>query len=422
VPTAALQSVVVKVVIILKDMADVLNAHGDILFQVVTAQHIQSSIVKNVAGVSNVSVNAKRVSEKLVPNSNGSNRKLVRALQNKPLSPLQVVLNVQVDSQSSSGTNHTADIANWIGSSFATANDRSQYISELQQADNSVFSSVTSVEVLVDGYTPPATPSSNSSKSGLVGIIIGVVVGAVVLLLLLILGCICYRRMSNKKQQSEKTASQNTPDSNAQRAFQTEILVEQQNDDDISTLGDPVGFYGGGMVLQDGERDERTASVGDDYDYARQFPRDGPHEKYGLNSVADSNQMSRVSSNQSGYSKVGLGPMAASVFSDDASFEQAFGVGGENGVEEKFEVDVPPGKLGMVIDTPNGGVPVVHAIKSESILFDSVKVGDRLVSVNGEDVTAMTALQVSKLISLKADQHRVLVFIRNRPRADSIER
>ncbi len=59
-------------------------------------------------------------------------------------------------------------------------------------------------------------------------------------------------------------------------------------------------------------------------------------------------------------------------------------------------------------------VPVVHAIKTESILSTSVQVGDRLVSVDREDVTAMTAVQVSKLISLKSDKKRVLAFVRIR--------
>lgn len=68
----------------------------------------------------------------------------------------------------------------------------------------------------------------------------------------------------------------------------------------------------------------------------------------------------------------------------------------------------------QVIDTPNGGVPVIHALKSESILSNTVAVGDRLLAVDSEDVTAMTALQVSKLISLRSDQERTLVFLRNR--------
>lgn len=102
--------------------------------------------------------------------------------------------------------------------------------------------------------------------------------------------------------------------------------------------------------------------------------------------------------------------MGDSLFADDSSFEQQFAE-----LEDRFDVVAPAGKLGMVIDTPNGGVPVVHAIKDTSVLADRVRVGDRLVSVDGEDCTTMTAMQVSKLISLKSEKPaRVLMFVRTR--------
>ena len=103
-----------------------------------------------------------------------------------------------------------------------------------------------------------------------------------------------------------------------------------------------------------------------------------------------------------------MGKMGENIFADDSSFEEQF-----IDPEERFDVVAPAGKLGMVIDTPNGGIPVVHAIKDTSVLIDSVRVGDRLLSVDGEDCTGMTAMQVSKLISLKSNKPaRVLVFAR----------
>jgi hypothetical protein len=171
----------------------------------------------------------------------------------------------------------------------------------------------------------------------------------------------------------------------------TEILVERQ--DDISTLGDPT--YGGTLMNMGAplQRDERTASVGDDYDYAKYL---GANPGGDPLSVADSR--SRLTSTDSGRgSRATTGPLNNTVFSDDESFEQQY-----SAAEDKFEVTVP------------AGVPVVHAIKTESILSTTVRVGDKLVSVDGEDVTAMTAVQVSKLISLKSDQQRVLAFIRIR--------
>lgn len=61
----------------------------------------------------------------------------------------------------------------------------------------------------------------------------------------------------------------------------------------------------------------------------------------------------------------------------------------------------------------------MHALKSESVLANQVEVGDHLLSVDGEDVTGMTALEVSKLISLKSDQPRLLVFGRSSSRLGS---
>jgi C-terminal processing protease CtpA/Prc len=156
-------------------------------------------------------------------------------------------------------------------------------------------------------------------------------------------------------------------------------------------------------------------SVGDDYDYKylkhHNFGNSGDPSR---ERVMSEESMTRGSSAKTSQSKLGLSQMGESIFSDDASFEEQY-----NESEEilPFEITVPAGKLGMVIDTPNGGFPIVHAIKDTSILADRVRVGDRLVSVDGQDCTTMSALQVSKLISLKSGQTaRVLVFVRNRIR------
>jgi hypothetical protein len=55
-------------------------------------------------------------------------------------------------------------------------------------------------------------------------------------------------------------------------------------------------------------------------------------------------------------------------------------------------------------------LPLVHAIKAGSALDGTVQVGDWFMAV--DDVNAMdwSALQVSKLISARSDQRRMLVF------------
>ena len=155
-----------------------------------------------------------------------------------------------------------------------------------------------------------------------------------------------------------------------------------------------------------------------DFDFRRAY----------LGGVEDDPSESTMSANKSTYSarsgliKPGMDPNRprfasevrsasgnASVFSEDNSFEAMYNE------EEEIIVKAPAGKLGIVIDTPSAGVPVVHAIKDTSVLANSVRIGDKLVSVDGEDTTTLSAIRVSKLIASKAQNpERVMVFMRSR--------
>eukprot|EP00527_Entomoneis_sp_CCMP2396_P005247 CAMPEP_0198150438 /NCGR_PEP_ID=MMETSP1443-20131203/50928_1 /TAXON_ID=186043 /ORGANISM="Entomoneis sp., Strain CCMP2396" /LENGTH=244 /DNA_ID=CAMNT_0043815737 /DNA_START=30 /DNA_END=764 /DNA_ORIENTATION=- len=163
---------------------------------------------------------------------------------------------------------------------------------------------------------------------------------------------------------------------NNKQMVSTEIIL-REDDPEVSTLGDPV--YNGGMmnIGLETNLDEQTASVENDYDYHKHYLK-----SQGIESIGS---VERLSS--------------------DASLDIRYG-------SERIELRAPAGKLGMVIDTPAGGVPMVHAIKADSPMAYHVNVGDRLITVDGDDVTCMTAMQVSKLIALKSDQERVMVFVR----------
>lgn len=100
-------------------------------------------------------------------------------------------------------------------------------------------------------------------------------------------------------------------------------------------------------------------------------------------------------------------------FDDDGSFEAHYRDAKSNVKEEILHVFAPAGKLGVVIDTPDDGAPVVHAVKESSVVADKVQVGDKLVAVDDEDVRTMTAVKVSKLISRKsANPSRKLTILR----------
>ena len=111
----------------------------------------------------------------------------------------------------------------------------------------------------------------------------------------------------------------------------------------------------------------------------------------------------------SGLAGANGGPLEASYAESGSQFR------GQNANvrEELIDIYAPPGKLGVVIDTPDDGAPVVHAVKDSSVIFDKLQVGDKLVAVDDEDVRSMTAIKVSKVISRKsANASRKLSIIR----------
>jgi C-terminal processing protease CtpA/Prc len=89
--------------------------------------------------------------------------------------------------------------------------------------------------------------------------------------------------------------------------------------------------------------------------------------------------------------------------------------------DEMLEIYAPPGLLGVVIDTPGGGSPVVHAIKDTCPIRKKIYVGDKLVAVDDIDVRRMNAIDVSRLISKKSGQaKRKLTVIRSARGRDGI--
>jgi hypothetical protein len=87
--------------------------------------------------------------------------------------------------------------------------------------------------------------------------------------------------------------------------------------------------------------------------------------------------------------------------------------------EDHFVIYAPAGKLGLVVDNPDDGAPVVHAIKEDSVLIDQVRVGDRLVGVDEIDVRSLSPVKVSKLISKRSTNPlRKLTLIRTKTDLD----
>jgi len=343
----------------------------------------------------------------MIRDTSGTTRRFLQGSNSEaPVGFLVIQFILDVEYQ----TANAFDVNQLVWSAFDTPEEQAEYILDLQD-ESDVFDPIREINVEVQGFVPSPTqaPRPEPGSNIDIAVIAGASVGSVAFVILMIL--LFLRRRSGKSEDEEKggTESQITPSTTKNIKVSTEILVEPQ--DDVSTLGDPM-FGQGGMIMGGIERDEMTATVGDDYDYTKHYRNArGPLSLSGTTNTRDrtiSEDMSKMSSVQS-VSLSKIGKMGDNIFADDASFEEQF-----KDPEERLDVVAPAGKLGMVIDTPNGGIPVVHAIKDTSVLIDQVRVGDRLLSVDGEDCTAMTAMQVSKLISLKSEKPaRVLVFARS---------
>lgn len=318
------------------------------------------------------------------------------------------------------------EIASMVGGAFNSDSDRIGYITKLQETTdkefNRAFRSVNEVSVEIDGVpqieaNPLFTQNSNPPTNGMNTMIL--IIGGMGIVIVIILIVFFLRRRRRATEKANLTPA--PPRREARLA--TFVDVEQQ-EEDISTLGDPV-YPAGAMFAAAMETHADNSIVSADYDYARAYGGPGPESvstsgatksaKGGaVSSAGDSsseNKSGRISSSTSNQSEAGIGRLESqSIFSDDASFERQY-----SDPEEQIEIIAPPGKLGVVIDTPQGGVPMVHAIKETSILADRIRVGDRLLSVDGDDTTHLTSIQVSKIISSRAhNPTRVLVFMRTR--------
>ena len=165
------------------------------------------------------------------------------------------------------------------------------------------------------------------------------------------------------------------------------VKVEPQQMEDISTLGDPVMGMILGAVTSKKSLGETTRSSGmsNEFDYAA---------AYGV-----------------GQSRTTLSSSVTSSRSRQQQQQQQVGM--MSSEEKRIVIHAPPGRLGIVIDTPNGQPALIHAIKDTSILKQDVRVGDRLLSVDGDDTTKMSSIQISRIISQRSQNPiRTLIFSR----------
>lgn len=226
--------------------------------------------------------------------------------------------------------------------------------------------------------------------------VIGTAVGSVALLLILFIGFVYYKKKTKHNDDDVNHLHDDDP-------ISTQTLSTQ----DMKTSLGAAGGTGSSVPTYG---DQSVATV--DYDYSRAFGGAGGD----LSLVSDAGGTLGSRTGRTGAEDF-PGAMTAvpgssgnTIFSDDPTFDQAY----DDLREEVLDIYAPAGKLGVVIDTPDDGAPVIHAVKDTSPIANKVQVGDKLVAVDDEDVRSMTAIKVSKLISRKSNNaSRKLTIIRH---------
>eukprot|EP00557_Chaetoceros_sp_GSL56_P010641 CAMPEP_0176476822 /NCGR_PEP_ID=MMETSP0200_2-20121128/269_1 /TAXON_ID=947934 /ORGANISM="Chaetoceros sp., Strain GSL56" /LENGTH=758 /DNA_ID=CAMNT_0017872541 /DNA_START=790 /DNA_END=3066 /DNA_ORIENTATION=- len=327
------------------------------------------------------------------------------------ISGFEVTLQIFVDTRSPR-TYDTATLQNSIGTAFDTIDERTAFIDSLQRQDVA-FNRINSVQVSIDDKDIEIETTS-SNPWLYVGIGSGVAVAAISSFLFII-----YRRRRRARNSSTNQVRSDGRDVRAPNEF---IHVDDGEDQDVSTLGYPDAYGGNAFAnpfADDDQQNESTISAAYDYkmayggaggDLPSVSSAGGTKSATGTRALADDlteGGQSRVRVDSEEISRISSAQEDLSLFEEDNSFDRMYGE------DERIEVIAPPGKLGVVIDTPMNGAPMVHAIKETSVLADRVRIGDRLISVDGQDTTEMSAIRVSKLISSKAmNAQRRMVFLR----------
>mmetsp|Transcript_17894 Transcript_17894/g.37550 ORF Transcript_17894/g.37550 Transcript_17894/m.37550 type:complete len:439 (-) Transcript_17894:29-1345(-) len=85
---------------------------------------------------------------------------------------------------------------------------------------------------------------------------------------------------------------------------------------------------------------------------------------------------------------------------------------GNVGRREIFDIIIPPGVIGLVIDLIDDGWPVIRFVKKESSVANRVVVGDRIISIDGDDMRNMTYSSVSTILNQYSELERMMTVMR----------
>lgn len=78
----------------------------------------------------------------------------------------------------------------------------------------------------------------------------------------------------------------------------------------------------------------------------------------------------------------------------------------------KVTIQAPPGKLGIILaNKADSKGTVVSGVRSSSVLAEKISPGDRIVAIDGEDVSLMTVSEITTIMARKSDFERTLTVL-----------
>mmetsp|Transcript_3034 Transcript_3034/g.7153 ORF Transcript_3034/g.7153 Transcript_3034/m.7153 type:complete len:1073 (+) Transcript_3034:327-3545(+) len=78
----------------------------------------------------------------------------------------------------------------------------------------------------------------------------------------------------------------------------------------------------------------------------------------------------------------------------------------------KATIVAPPGKLGIILaNKADSKGTVVSGVRTSSVLVDRISPGDRIIAIDGEDVSRMTVSEITTIMSRKSEYERRLTVL-----------
>jgi hypothetical protein len=297
----------------------------------------------------------------------------------------------------------------YVEGPFDSQVEKNLFSEELRSTECAEFADVATIDIVVPRKVEDASPSDDNASPLSVGLLAAIVAACAAVMFLIAAVFIVARMRRRNNYILEDDSSPRVPQKQTFESNEYTIseIDGANTNTDISTLGDPILPFGSNGVKKDIE-ESTIGSVNMEYDFKKAF--------LDIQSVTDS-QLFEASDDSSPRRRIGTLD-DPSLLNGGSTSDIVTAAGDTQGSplyesEEQYDIVAPSGLLGLILEsTLDDGRPTVHNIKPTSPLAHVVKIGDRLIAVDGENVSSLRASDVSRLIAAKKDKARVLLFSR----------